>query len=275
MQQKIKVIYILGHSRSGSTLLGFHLGGLKDTFFAGEIKRYGKRVYTRQCTCGKGTMECIFWSKFIRLNKAYFSLTSRNDNILRKAVSNFKYLLTGPSKSSITREKTLLANLYKSVNEEVEACQYIVDSSKSLNRLVVLESIPEIEVYTLYLTRNVRHNLASFVKRKQHLFLNFLRLRVNDKLINWYLKNRSEKHLRVSYEDFVSNPQEITEKIFSFTEMPESTNNTKPQLNYHVITGSSNTRKAYAKNAYVKISNKNSDEPFSPRQLKILKFLGL
>jgi hypothetical protein len=256
-------------------MLGFHLGGLKNVFFAGEIKRYGKRIFSRRCTCGKNTLECEFWSKMINSNSEYFSMSSRNDNILRKAISNFKYILLGPSRKSISIEKKLMQNLYHFTNHTFEKCNYIVDSSKSLNRLIVLKAIPDIEVHTIYLKRNLRDNLASFVKREQNMILNLLRLRINDWLIKWYLKRKSIKHYRMSYEDFVSNQKSTTKDLCDFFKMDSCEEKLNDDLKYHVVSGSSKTRRSYEDNPRMKITNMNIDEPFSKHQQKILKILGL
>ena len=66
-KMKIKVIYIICASRSGSTLLGRILGQHKDLFYAGEIEEIWEKSFIENqlCGCGKLFKECNVWQKII------------------------------------------------------------------------------------------------------------------------------------------------------------------------------------------------------------------
>ena len=61
------LLYIVGHHKSGSTLMGAILGGSPEIFFAGELYRFPKPIWipgdpARMCSCGRSVLECPLWS---------------------------------------------------------------------------------------------------------------------------------------------------------------------------------------------------------------------
>ena len=68
MSDKIKVIYISGSARSGSTILGNILGGLNQFFNTGELIEIwdnGKDC-DELCGCGDTIHDCKIWKRVIR-----------------------------------------------------------------------------------------------------------------------------------------------------------------------------------------------------------------
>ncbi len=59
--ERIKVLYIAGVGRSGSTILGALLGQVEGFFFAGELGALFERVAERLCGCGEMVEECRLW----------------------------------------------------------------------------------------------------------------------------------------------------------------------------------------------------------------------
>jgi len=64
----VKVIYIAGSTRSGSTLLGSILGQVEGVFFAGEVYRiwHPRDRTAGLCSCGKKEEECEVWSAIFK-----------------------------------------------------------------------------------------------------------------------------------------------------------------------------------------------------------------
>ena len=62
---KIKVIYIAGEGRSGSTLLERMLGQINDIVSVGELRFFWNQgsVGSQLCGCEKPLNECEFWSE--------------------------------------------------------------------------------------------------------------------------------------------------------------------------------------------------------------------
>lgn len=68
-KELVKVVFIMGSSYSGSTMLGLVLGSDDTAFFSGEVKQYMRRRDLKQrqspghhfCTCGERYEACPFW----------------------------------------------------------------------------------------------------------------------------------------------------------------------------------------------------------------------
>ena len=70
MTNQLKVLYIAGLGRSGSTILQNVLGELESFFPGGEICSIGQRyVQKRLCGCKKPLAECDVWKRV--LNRAF------------------------------------------------------------------------------------------------------------------------------------------------------------------------------------------------------------
>ncbi|HMB70712.1 MAG TPA: sulfotransferase, partial [bacterium] len=64
---RLKVLYIAGNGRSGSTLLDVILGQIPGFFPVGEVRNvwdYGV-VENRPCGCGEAFHDCPFWSRIL------------------------------------------------------------------------------------------------------------------------------------------------------------------------------------------------------------------
>ena len=68
IEDKIKVIYISGSGRSGSTLLSLFLGKVLNGFPAGELRQIWHRglLKNERCACGKRFRKCDFWNEVIK-----------------------------------------------------------------------------------------------------------------------------------------------------------------------------------------------------------------
>ncbi len=68
MDQKIKVIYIMGWGRSGSTILSSILGQMDGFLQVGEIRTIWSDGFdqNRICGCGKPFLECDFWTRVFK-----------------------------------------------------------------------------------------------------------------------------------------------------------------------------------------------------------------
>ncbi|WP_152968815.1 hypothetical protein [Ardenticatena maritima] len=68
MQKTIKVLYIAGSGRSGSTILGQLLGEIDGFVNLGEVRYlFNERMQKRNlpCSCGATPEMCEFWARYI------------------------------------------------------------------------------------------------------------------------------------------------------------------------------------------------------------------
>src|SRR5262245_27937716 len=67
-EQKVKVLYIGGYSRSGSTILLRLLGQMDNFAAVGELWDIWRRSFTENqlCGCGQPFRECEFWRAVVQ-----------------------------------------------------------------------------------------------------------------------------------------------------------------------------------------------------------------
>jgi len=260
----VKVLYILGSSRSGSTILDSILGELNGYFSAGELRFFWRRLLEkRRCGCGQPLEDCEVWSQVLRavtdqdLNETArrnYERQQRNAatkhtlSLLRRRVGEF-----GSDELATYAHAT--ASLYRAV-ADVTGAKVIVDSSKRISDGSLLRLLPGFELYFVHLVRDPR--AVAYSRR---------RTKVNpDREIpgemggknpagsafQWAVGNLGadavrRKHGRsrsmlVRYEDFVRQPRSIVERITDMVGVsPESTpfvSDTSVRLGvHHTVSG--------------------------------------
>jgi len=220
---KVKILYIAGLGRSGSTLLARLLGELNGFTNVGEAARYffSTTIVSQDlpCSCGSKVSECLFWNNIA---------TSIDKDVQRfaKDILRIRYLplLMSPIQPSAFRRRMedlllRLEFLYASIAEKA-GCDVIVDSSKHPSIAYVLAKIPSIKLYVVHLVRDPRGVVYSWSKPKEYLRA-FSPLTV---VLRWMVFNLASELLRlhvkkywlIRYEDLVLNPKGVLEKISKY-----------------------------------------------------------
>ena len=166
-ENKVKVLYIAGNGRSGSTLLDVILGQVPGFFPVGEVRDvwdYGL-VENRPCGCGAPVRDCAIWSEIF---ESQFSGESAVDPAQvarwRERFAQTKRLLpiflrregyVNDQKSGIRAYLDVLERLYHGIADATGA-RVVVDSSKWPTYAHLLNSIPSIDLYVLHLVRDPR-----------------------------------------------------------------------------------------------------------------------
>jgi hypothetical protein len=160
----IDVIYIAGAFRSGSTLLANVLGALPGFVSVGECALLWSASANREaCGCGRPLPECPFWSEVVaagfgswdRMHASFGRLVERNQRHRRLPL-----LLAG----SALEAAEALGLLYRSI-VEVAGAETIVDSSKTMPHLMLLERSQAIDPSVVHLVRDPRGVAHSWTKR--------------------------------------------------------------------------------------------------------------
>ena len=263
---KIKVLYIAGFERSGSTLINRVLGQI-DSFVAwGELRdiwEHGE-IENRSCTCGASFQDCNAWSSI--LNERFYQtlgLTAQ-DMLALKRRSRAAVLLTPFGKlgnsilSNLTADYSAgLEQLYRTIQKETDS-KVVVDSTKASWYGYVLSQIPSIDLYTVHVVRDPRGVCFSLQKRKDQgepecQWYNPLHASLSWTLKNWgvesLLNTGPDRYMRMRYEDFVEFPEQSVQSILSFIkEVSSKLPFVKPatvQMELdHIITGSPSSRSA-------------------------------
>lgn len=222
-----KLIYILGWGHSGSTLMDLTIGSSPNVMSVGEIIFFGfyrNRIPHRKvlkpffCTCGAPFHDCPFWSQVLAAPAAGSLRVVYDDNNaarLRWFLRFLRYVLSGrraiPPATMLGDDAALLRMISAVSGPRTS---YLCDSSKDFARLIRLLMMPGIEVYPIFLVRDMQAVAHSYAKKKRHdLGLNrmgyyralFSWAGVN--LASWTVAALSRRPvLHVSYDLFCRNP---------------------------------------------------------------------
>lgn len=167
LMKPIRVVFIAGSGRSGSTLLGRLLASLPNTVFVGELRQIWTEYLTPPglCGCGQRLCECPFWIRV--MGEAFTSPpTEAAISVWRQLASKVARLRHVPllfvPAFRPPPYRTLLSVYLHSVERllhaivRVSGCEVVIDSSKSLAHVAVLAQLPNVHVSVLHLIRDGR-----------------------------------------------------------------------------------------------------------------------
>jgi hypothetical protein len=162
-QAPLRVVYIAGAGRSGSTVLDAVLGNHPLIHSVGELTRLASDDWINKfyCSCGKPSQECPFWvavhHTWCELNGSVATREYLETENKVKRFRQWPFLLHESWNNSHTfqlyAEQTFL--LLKAI-QMVSGCTTIVDSSKGVERAYILSLIPDIDLKVIQLVRDPR-----------------------------------------------------------------------------------------------------------------------
>jgi len=235
----LKVVYILAHSRSGSTLLARMLGQVESWACVGEVRYLWRRgmVENQRCGCGERFSDCAFWSAVTREAFGQVDQSTASDmaRLLRDADRVWRMGRLGFGRlgrlepgERVSAALQLLSRLYTAV-QRVSGSSVIVDSSKSPSYGYLLGLTPGIQVHLVHLVRDCRGVAYSRLRRNARGELHWRseNLLVARTALEWAAVNGLSHLLKsalpytlVKYEDFVSDPQQTLQRIMSDAHQP-------------------------------------------------------
>jgi hypothetical protein len=174
MSTPIRVLYIAGWGRSGSTILDGVLGQIDRVASVGEIKFIWERgfIQNRRCSCGEPFSDCPFWRKVVSVALPGWDLPRIEslDEASRKArTRHLPWMLSKRSLESYGKEMTnyrsTLASLYAAILGAADA-DLIVDSSKFPSYAFLLRQDPRFDLRVVHLVRDPRAVAFSWTRDK-------------------------------------------------------------------------------------------------------------
>lgn len=171
-EEGLKVLYIAGWGRSGSTLLDRMLGQVPGVFSAGELREIWRRgaIEDRLCGCGEPFTSCPFWSEVGARAFGGWG-NARELNRLRDRFDRpwaIPRVLSSRLTPSLDREVAgyagALEALYRAIRE-VSGARVIVDSSKIATHAMLLRRIPGVDLRLVHLVRDSRGVVFSWQKQ--------------------------------------------------------------------------------------------------------------
>ncbi len=249
------VVYILSPGHSGSTLLDLLCGTIPNSFSTGELINLPWQIYRginpddkqTYCSCGKSFLDCHYWSDII---DCYSKKTKRNvrENprdfnieIINKFDFDSKPTIINRFLLKIQNLSFRINTLYKSIEPilyyikkgsirnmwtlydsiaEITQKDIIIDSSKNLNRFMLLKKHRPSNIKLLLLIRNIEGVVSS-----SHFGLNQTLISDRTKMWKKFYKRTivpifknidSSDYKIVNYEDLCKNPQMTRRNISKF-----------------------------------------------------------
>jgi hypothetical protein len=224
----IKVLYIAGWGRSGSTLLDNLLGQVSGFFSTGELRYIWERGVIGEwvCGCGRPVKECEVWSIVLsRLREDPTIPDARTILDWQRKVTRFRHTtrLLSLESAHVVRNALLasyadvVGKLYSAI-VDVTGARVVVDSSKRPSDAAVLALVPNLEVFVVHLVRDPRAVAYSWQKRQPGID----RHGVAESTASWVAWNAATERLRrtmpdrstlVRYETFVKSPEATLRRI--------------------------------------------------------------
>jgi hypothetical protein len=230
----LKVVYIAGYGRSGSTVLDVLLGAHDRAVSVGELVYLGKewRHNERNCACGSPYDQCPFWEDALDGVDEAKSLT----RIVRRVEHRraLLRLLTGMIPDRIRRIYRHYAQHLFDYAAERGNADWIIDSSKSARhaagRFWALYNVAGLDVRVIHLVRDGRSVLRSVVEKGTNWAMEGYReekrFLAERTLVGWNLANSlawtlgaalsGDRYLRVRLEDLLECPESTLHDIGSF-----------------------------------------------------------
>lgn len=237
MADDVKVLYIGGYSRSGSTLLLRLLGEYTGIVAVGELHDLWERSYIQNqlCGCGRGFRECPFW-----MDVTAHAFGCPPDEVPAGELNDMRSRVQGhvkipalwrpefQSASYKARLRTygsVLRRFYEAVRE-VSGSEIIIDSSKVPQYALVLAEADGLELHMIHLVRDSRATAFSWQRRRVRPEItsartymdvhSVVRSAVEWNVFNYLLSTRRMSYASytlVRYEDLIANPGNELERI--------------------------------------------------------------
>lgn len=235
-----QVVYILGSSYSGSTLLGVLLGQHRACFNAGEIKALGRRdTDSEQCSCGAVLATCPFWSSL----REQFEKTLSNpgwSNWARVAVALFRR--RSATGDDDTAEARLIEGIARKAFGETQAGA-VVDVSKSLWRLDRLRDSSALSVHVVWIRKTLPASISSLRKRGRYYWTALLQALITDWANRRYLKSQKIEYTEIWYEELATSTEAtIADLLGSLGLKPSRSDDRRDALEMHLATGNEGTK---------------------------------
>ena len=235
----VKILFIMGWGRSGSTLLDNVLGEIEGFTSLGELHYLWRRGFIKQHTCGcrRPVGECELWSKVLdtpfrdrklgELDPAEVDRWQHDSVRMRYFRRLLRFEPGAPTNwKDLDNYIEALAAVYRAV-ARVDGSRVVVDSSKRPSDGAVVRLLPGIDPFYVHLVRDPRATAHSWrrVKMGPHRRLRHLGPAVYS-TTRWLNRNAAAERLKaragearsmfLRYEDFVARPRATVREVVRF-----------------------------------------------------------
>ncbi len=174
----VRVLFIGGLGRSGSTLLDRMLGQLDGVWSVGELVHVWQRGLKENnlCGCGRRFRDCHFWRRVGEEAFGGWEAVDVDEVLaLKQAVDRNRCVplmclpaLWPPYRAKLRRYLDLLDRLYRAVRQ-VAGAPLLVDASKHASHAFLLRGMPGLDLRLVHLVRDSRGVAFSWGKLMRRL----------------------------------------------------------------------------------------------------------
>lgn len=226
----IKIIYIAGDGRSGSTLLDAILSNIEGSISVGECNRYWVRYPENEshCACASLMQDCSLWSKVEARLKAQFP--DYDAVSFEKKVKELQYYKNFKNIPSLIQKGgwlhfTAVVKAFYTAIAEISESSCIIDSSKSMPWGYLLQHLDGFDVRVIHLERNllaVGNSWKKTIRLPEYTDREVFMPKKGNRLIaKTWLKTKlmgrtlkkQQNYTFVRYESLCNDPAKALEKI--------------------------------------------------------------
>lgn len=199
----MRVLYIVGLGRSGSTLIDTILDSHTCVASLGGVRRLTHYASKRPCPCGAPRFaDCTFWSRVDDALKEHLGRSTTTVDVHNRDHRTFA-----------AHNQAVFAAAAR-----VAGVETVVDNSKSLGRLRRLVRESELDVVPIHVVRDPRGRSLSLRKRGSRGILPTLTFTWRSLRIFAFLRKRP--HIAVDYDRFSQAPAAELEKLMDRLDLP-------------------------------------------------------
>jgi hypothetical protein len=232
----VKVLYIAGWGRSGTTIVDNILNSYDSVFSTGELYYLWRRglAQGRKCGCELPVTRCRLWQEILRCAYGDAQPDPKRMIGLQRQVARVRStpgLIGNPLSAEADEYRRTLTRMYHAI-AEVTGAGLIVDSSKVPSGAALLPQMRGVQPYLLHMVRDPRAVTHSWMRlteqpdrgkpavMQQH--------QPTESTMHWLVWNAFSERLaraypqryrRLRYEDFAGQPRQTIEDLLDFTGM--------------------------------------------------------
>ncbi len=229
---RVRVLFIAGNGRSGSTMLHNVLGQIEGFTAVGELRYIWQKGLVKGglCGCGQPIDRCEFWStvlddvggvdRDLAEELALSTERFRTKHLVLGSVPGMRRLQL----RAVAELRDTLDAVYRSIADQSGA-SVIVDSSKNPSFGYLVRELPSVDMYTLQFVRDSPAVAYSWGKPKEfEPGVMMARKSPSESALQWASRNSlTEAFLRsrgryrlMRYEDFASAPRSSTRSVLEW-----------------------------------------------------------
>jgi hypothetical protein len=239
----MKVVFIAGTGRCGSTLLDLALSQLPNTTSVGELRYFWSRGICQNRVCGSGVpfLEDDNWKTIVKQLYGESYMEDAADFSALEKRNRIRHMLGIKSSNKVANLQKLvnpysdeLARVLKEISKQF-GTDIIIDSSKMPLHGLALSQIKGIDLKIIHLVRDRNAVVHSWDNSKydkgkggmmktQSIKKAAIEWVLINRWIERYLGSGTLPYLKLNYSDFTSNPVSKMKEILSFID-EDVTNN--------------------------------------------------